>query len=389
MPSKTLPNILRMLLSSFLVVSAVLGCSAASPLTPVEEAKIIEQSWLNATSTDRAGLEIQLANLFRQNPQVALAAIKNNDQDKIRAFILKGMALAGHPDFSPAILGELRRPNGLHTQALVAATMFGTPDLAHGVYPFLKSSNPKQTALAIGYFQRQPKLIEWSKLVPLLSSKEIPIQSALLGLLPHFPRPESQKICRVATSDKALEIALGGVDCLETIARNHRPQLQHEKAEEALMEAFNHASPDLKPAIVHSLGIIAPKKNRIWLEDLLEDKNMRVALAALIVLQRFESPKTVPVLMKLIEKKTTILPRRLLIKSLGLTHDPRAVIFLGSRLKRGDVDQEDIQVLIEAMGDLGRLEGQTYLLPYLNHRNEIVREKANNALQRIAARQLN
>lgn len=111
----------------------------------------------------------------------------------------------------------------------------------------------------------------------------------------------------------------------------------------------------------------------------------RVAVTALVALQRLNDRRAVPILMTAIRNRSGAIPRGVLIKSLGLYRDPRAVPFLGGLLA-GDRAETRREVILEAIGDTGLLEGQVHLLPFLGSHDRVLREAARRALRAIAVR---
>lgn len=361
-----------------------------------------------------AEAEIALAAKLAGHPARALAVYARQADDPRRALLLRLFTLAGSPAFLGVVHEELQRAGAgdLLIPALTAAVTFSRPESAPFIRPFLRDIREEVLVLTLTYFQRHPQRLLPGDLAAVRGfgredgHQLTPVMTALLGVWGARAQngDESARApCAKALAHPATPVRVQAVRCLGKLGQSLGEKMQPSSVLPALawvlISPFEGAPEAQQVESIKALKMmgakVAVKPSLKWLRH----GNARVALMALIALQELNARQAVPELMDLIENGGANLPTSVLIKSLGLYRDPQSLAFLGMRLEakggQGGAsgadpggDPEIKAATIEAIGDLGLLEGQRYLQPYLADYNPDLRKAAILAVRKIAARQL-
>lgn len=327
---------------------------------------------------ERASGEIRLAKALSHDGPGGIAAYAALASNRHKRTLLRLMSLSGNAAYLAVIHRELKRGprRELRMAALTAAAAMGRPESAPFVGPYLGSAEAQPVVLALSYFAAQPGAVNGEDLAPLLPRRDPHVRAALLRLLALLGLPEFDAYCLEALRDMREVVRRAAVRCAAGANGGYG----------ALTAAFPYSSAETQAAIIAALKTHHPARSAPLLQKWLNHPRRPVALAALIALQEMNAPGSAAALMAVIDAGASPLPPEVLLKSLGLFRDGRALHFLGKKLARAGSERRKI-VLMGALGDLGMIEGQAYLLDYLSHPQPALRAAAREALQRIAARQ--
>ncbi len=351
----------------------------------------------------RAAAEIELSNRLARDIPASLALYFSLPPRPEKRLLLHLMSLTGRPEFLAAAHSALDEgPPELILAALRATVILDHPASRDRIRPFLRSPHPRRVILALRYFGAKPgdgavrslaaedgavrnlaarddavRNLAAGDLAPLLTHGHAGVQRALLGVLAGRSEAAFRAHCARALRHRADAVRLAAVRC---VGRSARPE-----AAADLAAIFPGASEPIQIAVIHEFARPRSAGRFARLAGWIGAQRPRVAMAALVALQRLNDRRAVPILISAIRSGGGAIPRRVLIKSLGLYRDPRAVPFLGGLLA-GDGVEPEREVIIEAIGDSGLLEGQAHLLPYLASYDGALRQAARQALRAIATR---
>jgi len=356
----------------------LLATTPASGAEPGRDLDALLADWPHLSGDARERAEARAVRLLTASPEAGRQVYDAAASDAVRATLLRWMSLSGHPGYLPVVHAALERGDErLATVALAAAYTFDRPESAPHVLPYLRASAPTLTAGALRYVSARPETVTPEHLLPLLERAHPGVRSALLRVLGHFPQPPFATYCRDALNATPAGLRPLAVRCL---AKQGDPA-----AVPLLLKRFEHVEVPVQVAIVQAVATLQGREATERLLDWLAYPHPRVALTALVILQGRTERAAVPVLLAQLRRGETVLPDATVIKSLGLFGDPRALDFLGTALNEAD-DPQRTALLLEAIGDLGAMEGQRYLLDYLSDARPTVRRAARAALRRLAAK---
>lgn len=327
----------------------------------------------NSAQAGLPGAEMRLAAALSRDGRDGVAAYALLDSPRQKRTLLRLMSLSGNPLYLAVIHQELGEGGAAINAALTAAAALGRAESAEFVRPYLRSGKAQRVVLALSYFTASPAAPGVGELQILLEWDDQFVRAALLRLLGRHFMPRYEPYCRKNLRDSRDLLRIPAVRCVGGGQGGMTP----------LVELFPSASQEAQLEIIATLSRHHPARSVPALWRWLGHRNRRVALAALIALQGLEDQTTVPHLMALIEKGGTALPNEVLIKSLGLFRDKRALPFLGKRLAIAQSSTRKI-ALMKALGDLGMMGGQEFLVNYLAHPAPALRLAARQALMRIA-----
>lgn len=351
-----------------------------------------------ASRQARAVAEIELSNRLASGIPASLALYFSLETSAEKRLLLRLMSLTGRPEFLAAAHSALDEGHpSMILPALRATMLLNRPASWERMRPFLRSPHPRRVILALRYFGAKQeniavggnvsrtlagggiasRTLAAGELAPLLSHGDAGVQRALLGVLAGRGEAVFQAHCSKSLWHRADAVRLAAVRC---VGRSARPEAAAE-----LAAIFPEAPEPLQIAVIRELARPGRAGRFARLAGWIGSPRPRVAMAALVALQRLNDRRAVPILIAAIGDGGGAIPRRVLIKSLGLYRDPRAVPFLGGLLAGGGVGRGR-EAVIEAIGDSGLLEGQAHLLPYLSSFDRGLREAARRALKAIAER---
>lgn len=301
-----------------------------------------------------------------------------------RRVLLRLMGVSGNRDYLGLVHQALVSPDSrLHVPSLTAAIAMGDPRSAPYLRPFVHSSDVRLAVLAMRYFRAYPRGLgpgDFERLTEKWDSERHPaFRRSLLGLLPGFPGQRSRTLCGKALDGKVFVLRLDGAVCL---AKMGLPA-----GTRALIHLFEEADQTGQLRILEMLKILDSKGSIPPLLGWLRHEKGPVKVAALLALQELEAREAVPVLMEMIDSGAVGIPRPVLIKSLGLFRDARALPFLAAGLEKAEEVAEK-RIWIEALGDLGLIEGQRYLAGHLSSYHPQLRQAARKAVRKIATWQM-
>ena len=354
----------------------------------------LHQALLEAEATPpgsreaRAVAEIELSNRLARDIPASLALYFSLESSAEKRLLLRLMSLTGRAEFLAAAHSSLEQgPLEMTLSALRATVVLGFPASWERIRPFLRSPHPQRIILALRYFGAAQGTLSVGDdaasnlaaedLAPLLTHGHAGVQRALLGVLAGRSEAVFGAHCIKSLRHRADAVRLAAVRC---VGRWARPEAAAE-----LAAIFPGSSEPLQMAVIHQLARPRHAGGFTRLAVWIGSPRPRVAVAALVALQRLNDRRAVPILMTAIRNGGGAIPRGVLIKSLGLYRDPRAVPFLGGLLA-GDRAETRREVILEAIGDTGLLEGQVHLLPFLGSHDRVLREAARRALRAIAVR---
>lgn len=371
-----------------LFMSTLWGQPAENPEQEIREAlaALADMESLPAGSIGTA--EIRISVLLAENSPEGIAVYQAASASPSalwdRQVLLRLMGVSGNRDYLGLVHQALAASDSrLHVPSLTAAIALGDPRSAPYLRPFLHVSDVRLAVLAMRYFRAYPQGLETGDVEQMTGRwdtvRHLAFRRSLLGLLPGFPGRLSQALCRKALEDQVFLLRLDGAVCLAGMGLPEGTM--------ALERLFREAVEAQQLKIVETLKILDPKGGIPLFLEWLRHENKTVRYAALMALQELEAREAVPVLMELIDSGADGIPRPVLIKSLGLFGDAGSLPFLAAGLEKAEGAAEK-RMWIEALGDLGRIEGQRYLANYLSSYHPELRDAARKAVRKIAIRQM-
>ncbi len=367
-----------------LLLDPLRGQPVENPEQEIREA-LAALAALKSLPADRIGAaEIRISVMLAENSPEGIAIYLAASDPWDRRILLRLMGVSGNRDYLGLVHQALGASDSrLHVPSLTAAIAFGDPRSASYLRPFLHAPDVRLVVLAMRYFRAFPQGLEPGDVGRLIGKWDTvhhpAFRRSLLGLLPGFPGRLSQALCGKALEDKVFLLRLDGAVCLA--------EMGMPEGTTALKRLFREAEDTQQLKIVEMLKILDPKGGIPLFLEWLRHDNATVRYAALMALQELEAKEAVPVLMELIDSGADGIPRPVLIKSLGLFGDAGSLPFLGAGLEKAEGAAEK-GMWIEALGDLGRIEGQRYLSGHLSSYHPELREAARKAVRKIAIRQM-